>query len=236
MSEWIGYADWWLTEVSADPIYALDVLPLAADLVGEPTGVVVDLGCGEGQTMRALGGRVIGCDIAMPLLAKAQSSGPVVRCQLPGLDWLRPGSIDTAYAVLVLEHLADLSLFASSARVVRAGGVLVIVVNHPAFTAAASGPIMDPSDGEVLWRWGEYFKQARVEMPAGSGSITFFHRPLDSLLNAAAAAGWQLDRLVETGLSDEAIAAHPGYAGQEQMPRLLGARWINTQGGRHSRR
>jgi hypothetical protein len=95
---------------------------------------------------------------------------------------------------------------------------------------------MDPTDGEFLWRWGNYFDAAPVEMPAADASVTFFHRPLHSVLNAAAHAGWCLDRIVEAGLSEAAVAAHPGYAGQEQMPRLLGARWINTQGGRQSRR
>lgn len=242
MSEWTEHAAWWLDEVVDDPVYLLDVLPLAADLLGQLSGVVLDLGCGEGQVMRAVAaagsgaGAVIGCDISPVLLTQAKQAGPVVRSRLPQLDWLRTDCVDTAYAVLVLEHLAELSLFAAAARAVRPGGALVVVANHPAFTAATSGPIVDLTDGEFLWRWGDYFVAAPVAMPAGDASITFFHRPLDSLLNAAADAGWCLDRIVEVGLSVAAVAAHPGYAGQEQMPRLLGARWINTQGGRQSRR
>lgn len=236
MDEWIDQADWWLGEVADDPIYQSDVLPLVTDLIGRPDGVVLDLGCGEGQVMRALPITVIGCDASPRLLAAASAAGPVVRARLPQLDWLRAESIDTAYAVLVLEHLADLSIFAALARAVRTGGALVLVANHPAFTGATSGPIIDPSDGEFLWRWGEYFDPAPVEMPAGDASITFYHRPLDMLLNAAADAGWRLERMVERGLSSSAVIAHPGYTGQEQMPRLLGARWINTQGGRRFRR
>ena len=236
MSEWLEHADWWLREVDDDPIYRMDVLPMAASLIGPCDGVVLDLGCGEGQVMRYLPGRVVGCDISPPLLLEAKGAGPVVRAKLPSLEWLRPGSVDVAYSILVLEHLADLELFASAARVVRPDGALAIVANHPAFTAAASGPVMDPSDGELLWRWGNYFESASVDMPAGGSKVTFYHRPLDAILNAAAAAGWRLVRVVELGLSDAAIAVHPGYAGQQHMPRLLGARWINTQGGRRSRR
>ncbi len=230
MSEWEDHADWWLGEVADDPIYRLDVLPLAARLLGEGPGTVLDLGCGEGQMMRRLTDRVIGCDISAPLLRWAHESGPVVRCELPHLDWLRPSAVDSAVAVLVVEHLPGLSLFDAVARVVRPGGTLVVVANHPAFTAADAGPIMDPSDGEILWRWGDYFEESAVAMPAGGSHVTFHHRPLATILNAASEAGWMLESFVEAGFSKAAIATEPGYVGQEQMPRLLGVRWTNTQG------
>ena len=236
MSEWVGHADWWLSEIADDPIYQLDVVPLAMELLGTPQGTLLDLGCGEGQLMRALQSRVVGCDISQQLLELAAQAGPVVRARLPELSWLRPGSVAAAYAVLVLEHMEDLKLFAAAARVVQTGGALVVVSNHPAFTAEASGPILDPSDGEVLWRWGDYFVAATVSMPTEAAPVTFYHRPLGAILEAAAAAGWVLDRFVEAGFSAAAVASEPGYAGQEQMPRLLGARWINTQGGRPFRR
>lgn len=230
-NDWISHADWWLDEVAADAIYRLDVLPLAADLIGDQDGVVVDLGCGEGQMMRHLDGPVIGCDISPRLLCEAANAGTVVRCRLPDLSWLGTNMVDCAYTVLVVEHLADLDLFSAAARVVKNGGPLVTVMNHPAFTPEGAGPIMDPADGEFLWRWGDYFTEARVEMSAGQESVAFYHRPLAAILNAAAEAGWLLSRIVERGFSGDAIAAEPGYAGQEQMPRLLGVRWINTQGG-----
>lgn len=232
MSEWLAHAEWWLHEVSDDPIYQLDVLPLAAELIGRPGGVLLDLGCGEGQVMRSVSGPVVGCDVSPQLLAKAKTAGPVVRAILPDLSWLKTGAVDLAYAVLVLEHLADEGIFAAAARVVRGGGSLVLVMNHPAFTAAGAGPIMDPSDGEILWRWGRYFEREECSMATAGAAVTFYHRPLAMILNAAADAGWALDAFVETGFSKAAIATEPEYRGQEQMPRLLGARWTNTQGSR----
>lgn len=231
MDDWDRHAEWWLGEVRDDPIYALDVIPLALDLIDD-TGVLLDLGCGEGQVMRRVAAAAIGCDISPRLLAEARGSGWVVRCRLPDLGWVRTGAVDGAFAVLVLEHLPTLGLFEAAARVVRKGGQLVVVMNHPAFTPEDAGPLLDPGDGEVLWRWGRYFEDAETFMALDDGSVAFYHRPLATILTAAAEAGWCLDRLVEQGLSDAAIAAEPGYAGQEQMPRLLGARWINTQGSR----
>lgn len=226
MGDWSEHASWWLGEVANDPVYVLDVLPLVEELIAEAGGYRLDLGCGEGQVMRSLGGRVIGTDISLRLLRQARHAGPVVRSRLPSLDWLRPGTIDVAYAVLVIEHLPNLDLFASAARIVRPGGRLVVVMNHPAFTPTLAGPIIDQTDGEILWRWGDYFDPAPVTMPAGDSEVIFYHRPLGHVLNAAAAAGFSLDRLTEHGFSAAAIAAVPGYAGQEQMPRLLGVRWL----------
>lgn len=225
MADWDHLAHWWLDEIADDPIYRLDVLPLAYDLLDDPAGILLDLGCGEGQAMRALPGRVVGTDVSQVLLRRAISAGPVVRSRLPTLDWLNSDSIDTAYAVLVLEHLSDLRIFESVIRVVKPGGALVVVLNHPAFTSAGAGPIIDQADGEILWRWGNYFDGSETEMSAGGDSVVFHHRPLGQLVNSAAAAGWALERLIEVGFSPAAIAAQPGYLGQEQMPRLLGLRW-----------
>ncbi len=236
MSEWIQHGEWWLEEIADDAIYGLDVIPLAQDLIGDGRGVVLDLGCGEGQVMRALPGSVVGCDVSPRLLEDACLAGPVVRANLPDLSWLKTDSVDLAYAVLVLEHLADEDIFASASRVVRRDGSFVLVMNHPAFTADGAGPIMDPSDGEMLWRWGRYFEKEACAMDTRRGAVTFYHRPLATILNTASDAGWVLERFVEVGFSKAAIATEPGYLGQEQMPRLLGARWMNTQGGRGLRR
>ena len=236
----LATADWWLGELEDDPIYGFDVIPLALDLVGTDWGVALDLGCGDGQVMSALAGNTVGTDISHKLLARAAAHGPVVQGRLPDLNWLRPASVDVAYAVLVLEHLPTLDLFEQVLRVVRPSGRLVVVANHPAFTEADAGPIVDQGDGEFLWRWGSYFDGASVPMPtAGHGFVTFHHRPLADILNAAAKAGWVLDQFCEVGFSAAAIDARPGYSGQERMPRLAGFGWTRPAtlrvGNQHSR-
>lgn len=80
-------------------------------------------------------------------------------------------------------------------------------------------------DDEILWRWGSYFTQGSSTEPAGEDVVEFFHRPMDALLTSAADRGWMLERMVERGLSDEAVARMPSYKGQESIPRLLGVRW-----------
>ncbi len=133
-------SDWWLSELERDPSYSRVVTPLLVEILdARPGRSYLDLGCGEGQTMRALdemGISVIGCDLDETLLPIAHKVGPVVRCELPELSWLRDVACDGAYASLVIEHLNDAAtLFREAHRVVRPGGVLAIVINHPVFAA-----------------------------------------------------------------------------------------------------
>lgn len=169
---------------------------------------------------------VIGCDLSPRLAAEAAAHGPVVVTRLPDLRWVRDRTMAAAYSVLVVEHLPTLEgFFAAAHRVTQVGGHLVVISNHPAYTPPGAGPLIDQSDGEVLWRWGSYFAEASGAVPAGDLTVTFHHRPLGSLLNAAADAGWSLERVEERALSAEAVAHDPGLVGQEHFPRLIGLRW-----------
>jgi hypothetical protein len=78
----------------------------------------------------------------------------------------------------------------------------------------------------VLWRPGRYFGRGHSDEPAGRRKVRFYHRTLASLLTTAATAGWDLWQVEEWGISAAAIARTPDYAGQEQIPRLLGIRWL----------
>jgi SAM-dependent methyltransferase len=224
-------ADWWVREVSADPVYAQEVVPLALGVLDPiPGRLYLELGCGEGEVMRAVatrGARILGCDLSERLARRAAASGPVAVCRLPDLSWVCDGTLDGACAVLVLEHLEEVGpLFAEAARIVRPGGVLALVANHPAYTAPGSGPLVDTDDGEVLWRWGPYMEEGSSEEPAGEGSVVFHHRSLGVLLTTAASAGWCLQRLVEHGVGEERAGADPLLAAQRQIPRLLAVRWV----------
>jgi len=223
-------AGWWIGEVEGDPTYAEQVIPLACDLIGPSAGKRwLDLGCGEGQMMRALAGSgvfVVGCDISGGLASRASEDGAVVVARLPDLDWLQDGAVDGAFAVLVLEHLDEVEpLFGACARVVRGGGGLVSVLNHPAMTAPGSAPVFDPNDREILWRWGDYFGSGSTCEPAGRGQVTFHHRSVELLLNGAARAGWSLVRMIEQGVGDAQAERDPLLALQHNIPRLLGVRW-----------
>jgi ubiquinone/menaquinone biosynthesis C-methylase UbiE len=171
------------------------------------------------------GAHAIGCDLNLDLLQVATTIGPVVQARLPSIRWLRDGSIDGAFLGLVLEHFEDeTTLFREAGRVTKAGGVLAVVINHPVWTAPGSSPIED-AGGETLYRTGTYFGRGHSDEPAGSKKVRFYHRTTADLVNAASQAGWDLQVMEESGLSDVQLARYPEYVGQEQIPRLLGMRW-----------
>jgi SAM-dependent methyltransferase len=223
--DWNDIAEWWIEAVASDPTQSADTIRLLAELLDGTTGRALDLGCGEGQVMRLLGRWVIGTDLSFDLLSRASASGPVVCARLPDLSWVRPGSIDRAIGVGILDMLEDhAGFFAQAARAVRPDGHLVVVMNHPVTSAPGSEPLVDP-DGEILWRWGDYLRAGSSPQPAAHRTVDLFHRPIGQLLTAAADAGWSLARMIERGPSDAAIERDRGFRGQGHIPYMLGVRW-----------
>lgn len=226
--DWDTIADWWRGEAADDPVYREDVAPMLSRLMEPATAPILDLGCGDGQWLRWLdrdAGRVIGCDRSGALLADAVATHPVALCELPSLAWLQGQTLGTAFSVFVFDLVENIdALFAEVGRVVVPGGSLVVIINHPAFTAPGSGPFMDP-DLDIFWRWGEYLERGTSLVPAGSAEVKMYHRSTGDLLTSAAQAGWQLEEMIEAPLGSAAIERDPSYVGQEGIPRFLGVRW-----------
>lgn len=222
---WDDLSSWWIDAVRDDPRDSDDLFAVLDELLAGSGGFTIDLGCGEGQVMRHLGGAIVGTDAAASLLDVAVATGPTVQASLPDLSWVRPQSFDRAVCVSVLDLIEDhRALFDNTAVIVRPGGHLLVVMNHPAATSPRSEPLVDP-DGEVLWRWGSYLDVGRFEQRLDGREVTLHHRPLGDVLTTASESGWILDRLIERGPSDAALARFPQYRGQEHIPTVLGARW-----------
>lgn len=219
---WNQLGEWWRAELASDAAYEEVVTPLLLEVLQpQPGSVYLDLGCGDGRVMvqvGAAGAAPVGVEMALDLARLASTKAPTVVDRLPGLNAIRSRSVDGAYSVLVLEHLPETaSFFAGVARVVRPGGVLGLVINHPAWTAPGSTPVTD-EDGETLWRPGEYFEPGGAsEEPAGDRTVTFYHRTTAELLNDAASAGWSLERMIEK--------PHHELVDQSGIPRLMACRW-----------
>ncbi|MCP4437236.1 MAG: class I SAM-dependent methyltransferase [Actinomycetia bacterium] len=228
---WDSHADWWAENFSdgADPEYAEQILPLVEAHIGD-AAVVVDIGCGEGQVSRAAAGRgctTVGLDPAAGQLATAVAKGGgagYVRASAAALP-LADGCADVAVACLVLEHVGDLAAAIDEAgRVLRLGGHLLVVLNHPIVQTPGSGwvddHIIDPP--EQYWQLGWYLDERSVtEQVDGGVFIEFHHRPLSRYVNAAAAAGMLLEHMEEPAPPPGFVARAPEYVEQVRMPRVM---------------
>lgn len=239
--EWEEHAEWWAANYSqgADVEYEDQILPLlAGELAGSDR--VLDIGCGEGQVARLasnLGARVVGLDASWNMVATARrrAGGPGFgRATATALP-VAPRTFDAAVLCLVLEHVDELEAVATeAARVLRPGGRLCCVLNHPLTQTPGSGPIDDHTvePPERYWRVGAYLvEQAGDEHVERGVFVRFHHRPLSRYVNAFADVGLYVQRMVEprpperaggtAGVADPFIA---------DVPRLIYMRFGSVQG------
>ena len=229
MDDWKELAEWWLGEAD-NPDYHEEVIPLLFEVLQPVQNqVLLDLGCGDGRVqglVAAQGPKVIGVDINIHLARIASRDHPVVLNRLPSLDCVGSLTVDGAYVVLTLEHLDDSRLFfEETARVVRPGGLLAVVINHPVYTSPGAGPVIDTTDGELLWRFGRYLRVGSTHQPASGVTVEFVHRPIGLLLTEAAEAGWRLELVSERGVGTAAAARDPILARHGDIPHLMALRW-----------
>ncbi|MDE0169551.1 MAG: class I SAM-dependent methyltransferase [bacterium] len=229
MDEWNRLADWWLLEAD-DPAYREEVVPIFLEVLAPVRDqVLLDLGCGDGRLQNLLAARgavVIGVDLNIDLAGIAARSHPVFLNRLPELACVKDAAVDGTYVVLALEHFENAErFFAETARVTRPEGTLTAVINHPVYTAPHSGPVLDPTDGELFWRFGDYLNTGRTRDPAGDRFVEFIHRPIGTLLTQAAAAGWSLEEVVEQGVGSHAASRDPILAKHRGIPHLMALRW-----------
>lgn len=232
--EWERYASWWQAGFAdgTDPEYAEQILPLVERWVPSG-GVVVDLGCGEGQLARSLaarGARAVGVDASWAQVTEAARRGSVgaVHADATALP-IRSGSVDAAVVCLVWEHVAGIdAAVQEAARVVRGGGWLVVVLNHPLAQTPGSGwiddQVLDPP--EQYWRLGEYLVEgSQLEEVERGVWIRFHHRPLSRYLNLVISAGFDLVEMVEPAPPEGFLAAAGESPAAATIPRLMGLRF-----------
>ena len=228
---WEEHADWWIDGFTegADPEYVEQILPLAAEeLAGFER--VLDVGCGDGQIARVaatLGCDVVGLDPTWNQIEVAHERGGGPDFVRGGADQLpfADGTFDAAVACLVFEHIDEVdAALGEIARVVARGGRFAFFLNHPIIQAPGSGWVDDHTlePPEEYWRLGPYLTEtASMEQVEKGVWIRFVHRPLSRYVNAAAAAGLVVERMVEPAPPPGFLDRAPEYAAVAAYPRLL---------------
>lgn len=187
-------------------------------LVPPPGRLTLDIGCGEGRVGRdlaRLGHRVVGIDASAVMAAAAashpDSAGPVAigdAAALPVTD----DAADCVVAFMSLQDVDDLEGAAhEAARVLAAGGRLVMAVTHPANTAGHWGPGADDATRPFVIDGSWFERRVVADTCERDGyRMTFHseHRPLHAYSEALADAGFVIERIREVGDTDPANKWH----------------------------
>ncbi|MBI2872910.1 MAG: class I SAM-dependent methyltransferase [Chloroflexi bacterium] len=189
------------------------VIPGVLRLLGLQTQErVLDLACGQGAVTKALfhvGAQVTGVDLSPRLVEMARQRSPKAIRYLVGdarhLDILADESFDATVCVLAAQNIEPIApVFAESARLLRRGGRLVMVMVHPAFRIPR----------QSAWKWDEerklllravdrYLSPLKIPIDVrpfrrpGQKVTWTYHRPLEAYVNGLAKEGLWLNALEE---------------------------------------
>jgi SAM-dependent methyltransferase len=171
--------------------------PAVLDLLGDVAGRrTLDAGCGSGPLLADLaerGASVAGFDASRAMIGLARER---LRdeADLKVADLTQPlpydaEAFDDALAVLVLHYLEDWSRpLAELRRVLKPGGRLVVVVNHPAIP-----PVMYPDVN--------YFATVpnaeEYDFDGVSATLTIWYRSLSAMSESFTAAGFRISTISE---------------------------------------
>lgn len=173
-TSWGVVADWYdeylQGEGSADSYQRMVILPNLMRILNIKKGDnIADIACGQGlfsEEMTMQGAVVTGVDISPELIAKAKRRFNDKRLKATfhvssadKLSMLKDKSFDKAICVLAAQNIKELDvMFSEASRVLKKGGRLVLVLNHPAFR------IPKASD----WHYAEAIKGAPQGVNAGA--------------------------------------------------------------------
>jgi ubiquinone/menaquinone biosynthesis C-methylase UbiE len=175
------------------------------ELLPEPSGRALDVGCGEGRLPRDLkswGYDVVGLDASPTLIAAAREADPSGEYRVADAAEL-PFEDETFALVTAFMSLQDIDRYeeaiAEIGRVLVAGGYLCLAIVHP---LASAGEFLSRQPDSPFVIAASYLEPRRIYgkpyVRAGM-SMTFHsvHRALQAYFDALIAAGFKVDRLVE---------------------------------------
>ncbi|WP_329381237.1 class I SAM-dependent methyltransferase [Streptomyces sp. NBC_01716] len=199
-------ADWYEREFLGvtdtgheDPLGLGDLI---GELLGEGTGMCLEIGCGTGihaARVRALGRTPVGVDFSAGMLRHASGRLPVARADAERLPF-RDGSVPAVIAVMVHTDMPGYpAVLREVARVLRPGGVFVHIGVHPCFC----GGFADRSDPDVVvvrpgYLDGHWTTDSWTDRGVRD-KVGATHRPLPELLHAFLDAGLTPERFAESG-------------------------------------
>ena len=229
-TSWEAVAGWYDKLLEGEGTYQKElILPNLLRLMDIHRGeAVLDLACGQGFFARefaARGAVVTGVDASKALIAIAKRNaigdkGSAGKSALaapsaPGvptfrdapadaLPFIKDASIDKSAIVLALQNIENVAaVLRECARVMKPGGELYVVLNHPAFRVPkASGWGWDEKEKAQYRRVDRYLSELKVPIQMHPGDAPkqhtlSFHRPLQYYFKAFNKAGFGVSMMEE---------------------------------------
>jgi len=208
-NDYDGFAEAYTAENETSLLNAYYVRPAIVDLVGDVAGRrILDAGCGAGPVSVALrdrGAVVSGFDRSAKMVELArQRLGDDVDLRVADITGPLPypdGAFDDAVAALVLHYLEDWTApLAELRRVLKPGGRLIVVVNHPILLKM----VHRETDYFATTKWSDEYN-----FNGQKAVLTYWHRPLHAMTDAFTAAGFRTAVISEPPPAPEAHELFP---------------------------
>ncbi len=213
---WDRLADDWQIQVGTvgDANRRLNSDPMLWALLGDVEGRrVLDAGCGTGYLsgqLAARGAVVTGIDVSPRMIALARAAYPELDVRVDScatLTTIADASIDALVANYVLMDVPDLpATMAAFSRVLRPGGIAVVVFSHPCFPQGRA--TVEGSRVAYHWPFSYFEPRTCVDPPWKhfTSHFVYFHRPLSTYWKAFRGAGFEVVEFEEPRIEPERYA------------------------------
>jgi len=191
------------------------ILPNLVRLMDIKKGeMVLDLACGQGFFSRELfklGAKVTGADISKELIGLAGKIDKEEDIKIEykvspadDLGFMKEKSMDKIVIVLAIQNIENVSgVFKECQRVLKPGGKLFLVLNHPAFRIPKQSSWQwDEKTNDQYRRIDQYLSESKIDIQMHPGDkpeekTISFHRPLQYYFKLLGKNGFAVDRLEE---------------------------------------
>jgi ubiquinone/menaquinone biosynthesis C-methylase UbiE len=211
-TSWGNVADWYAEHVVGEDSYHRNVvLPNLLRMMNMTSGMhVLDVACGSGffaNEFKKAGARVTARDISEELILLAQK-------QYPGIDFavapahkladIEDQHVDALTIILAIQNIREVKeTLLECSRVLKPGGKLYIVMNHPAFRIPGGSSWGWDTEKNIQYRRiDEYMSEKKVPIVMHPGSnpnekTISFHRPLQFYAKLIGSSGLAISKIEE---------------------------------------
>lgn len=216
-TSWGAVAPWYDNHLETTPDTFQDAV-IAPNLMRilelKPGTKVLDLACGQGHFSRLYAqhnGDVTGADISPELIAAAQKRSPKIAFHATPahkLGFAMGQTFDVVTIILAIQNIENMTeVFAEANRVLKPGGRLVLVMNHPVFrNPKETHWVYDATANKQYRRIDSYLSQATIEIEMNPGQAAAgkktaqtisYHRSLQDFFKALNKTGFTVARFEE---------------------------------------